>query len=257
MRRKKNPILIPEKPFSYSWKEYEAWTNEDDIIREAKIKSLLKVSGYLGKNKSNFFNQAKPGKGKQHFPEVKYAGHLVKNEGFQKKYLTLEKFTFSLSEADRIINLFDPKLFFKNSLNEDLKEDFMRARGTYKLREVFNNIFWRKFEQLYKKNIYRINKPLEKINVDLCTINHDNQIVQFCEFKKYDLGSNKTEILTNDQLCVLTFIRYIVDTFKDDIFVGNHYDVITELVVFIPKQDKKLLERMMINPLRHPVPCRT
>jgi hypothetical protein len=253
---------FPEIPFLYDLDEYKNWTSENDIIRNKQIESLLDISGNLCNNRSIYVNQAKKGKGSQHYPEVKFATHLIVDEGFNKECIIYQKYTLSLKEASRLYNEIDLSKINKSNLMgyTKMSEDLMRAVGTSRLREVFSDEFFKEFAKIYYKNKDKNIKDINTINVDICAINNSSSSkICFAEIKKYKLKKYKNkntkrhEGVSDNQLYFLGFVRHIVDKLKEEAFRKREIiPVETRIVVFVLRDDQKCLE-FVINKAPHDV----
>ena len=214
-RSKLKSMSFQEKPFRYEYEEYQRWCMGD----ESTIQSLIDVCGDLGRTRETYFRQAKM---KQNYPEVRYAVHLVEEEGFHANCIIYENYRLSLQELS--------KLNGKTGLI---------ANGASLLSEIFLDAFFEEFDRLYDLNKESINKTREWMHVDLCAINHKpkQRQVRFSEIKRYDLGAKSTEIVQDEQLFVLGFVCHAVETLGEKLFRKNIYKVQTELIAFVPKKD--------------------
>jgi hypothetical protein len=185
---KEIPYNFQEILFLYDWNEYQQWITRDIPIRDKLRDKLLKISGYLNQKKGTYYNQYK-----QHYPEVKYAGHLIKNDKFNKEFIIYEKFRLS-----------------HKFLRGETPVSHTEFLGAYsQLSEIFSEKFFRRFDWLCEKNVIAIKRrdTIYKICVDLCAINHENSEVHFYEVKKYKLKGRREEI-NPDQLLFLAFVTH-------------------------------------------------
>jgi hypothetical protein len=234
----KNPKEITytfqEIPLQYDWNEYQQWKTGDVPIRE----KLLKISGYLRQKKETYYHQVT-----QHYPEVKYAGHLVKKEKFNKDFIIYEKFRLSHK--------------FLNGGTAVSYTEFLEAY--YCLREILSEKFFVEFDRLCElndsHNIIERKDTIYKICVDLCAISHNKSEVRFSEIKKYNIGKNREKI-NPDQLLVLAFIKNIVNSLGKKAFHNEKiYSVKTELIALVAEQDVRRLTRFANNPEEYHRPC--
>lgn len=229
---KKITYIFQEIPLQYDWNEYQQWKTGDVPVRD----QLLKISGYLRQKKETYYRQVS-----QHYPEVKYAGHLVKNENFNKDYIIYEKFRLS-----------------HKFLNGKTAVSHTEFSGAYHiLREVFSEYFFIEFDRLCGLNaeIIKRKKTIYKICVDLCAINHNRSEVHFCEIKKYNKGKDR-ETINPDQLLVLAFIKYIVNYLERKAFhIEKIYSVKPKLIALVAEQDVQRITRFANNPEEYQRPC--
>jgi hypothetical protein len=237
-----------EVPFLYADEEYQRWVTKDTDLIDSMLE-ICKASGkngatYLGQEKSTYFNQCKQGKGSQHFPEVKFAVHLVKDKGFNPDYIFYEKFRLS-------------QKFFKSLIGKTNPDAFRFLRAYDRLRKIFSDDFFIEFDRLCELNKEQIErKTKEQIAVDLCAVHNRKRQVCFFEMKKYNFGKTKTELLKQEQLLFLGFVRYIIDNFKEKAFQNKVYKIMTELVVFVPDSNIILFDDLKKGFKQHPVEFR-
>jgi hypothetical protein len=224
-KRQREIKYFPERPFLYSWEEYMLWRTGD----KGFIGSFLDICGTMGqKEKTLKGPQTKRG---HHYPEVKYAVHCVQNKSFEPKYIFYEKYRLSQQFIDSIAGetTDDAKLF--------------REAHSF-LSKVFSDEFFKKFDELIKLNKIDRDNNL-KISVDLCAIIHNKRQVHFIEIKKINHGESQHEGVKQDQLLFLSFVRHLIDILGEKAFFKETYAVITELIVFVPKQDcSRLVNRL-------------
>ena len=91
----KTPISFTETLFPYDFSEYRRWCTGD----KNTIQSLLDECGTLGRTVNTYFKQGKLG---QNYPEVRYAVHLVKQEGFPKENVVYENYALSLQVLNNL-----------------------------------------------------------------------------------------------------------------------------------------------------------
>jgi hypothetical protein len=226
--------IFQEIPFQYDWNEYQQWKTGDVPVRD----QLLRISGYLRQKKETYYKQVS-----QHYPEVKYAGHLVKNDNLNKDFIIYEKFRLS------------HKLL--NGRTAVSYNEFLEAY--YLLCEIFSEKFFSEFDRLCELNdsynMIERKDTIYKICVDLCAINHHKSEVRFCEIMKYNKGINREKIKP-DQLLVLAFIQYIVNSLGKKAFHNEKtYSVKTELIALVAEQDVRRLTRFANNPEEYQRPC--
>lgn len=246
-----NPHVIQVE---YDWDERRRWGSKDKKESEDIVKSLLDLSGTMGQNRSTFFNQAYR---LQHYPEVKYAGHLVQMEGFEKEDIVYEKFTLSLQEANRLAEVKEERYKDSDQLTENgNKEDLMRFLGTNRLRQVFSDQFFAEFDRLANLNHAIKTKKASHLNIDLVAVRHTpgSRQVRFCEVKKYNLKGTH-EPITDDQLLVLGFVHHIIQSLGEGAFKADDklYAVRTDLVIFVPNNDSRLLARLKTKVPYYPI----
>jgi hypothetical protein len=230
---KKVRMSFQEKPFLYDWEEWQRWRDPGD---KGTVDSLLDRCGDLVKPRKSILDQVKKGKGSAHYAEVKYAIHLEdEDEGFRDN-IVYENYTLSYQYANELIG-----------------KPGLKAIGTAQLRDIFSDNFFKIFDQLYQINRTIIKNQCANLHVDLCAINPRKKEVSFCEIKKYNRGYNKPEKLSGDQLIVLGFIRYIIDNLVEKVFYHKVYKVKTELIVFIAKDDIRLINLIQTNPREHSI----
>jgi hypothetical protein len=153
-------MSFQEKPFLYDWDEWQCWSDPAD---KSTVDSLLDKCGDLVKPKEKISNQAKKGKGSQHYPEVKYAIHLeIADKGFRDN-IVYENYTLSYKYANELIG--------KQNLH---------TIGTNQLRDVFSDDFLRRLIG-YTNKTQQFIKKCDNLYVDLCAINPRQKQVQFCE----------------------------------------------------------------------------
>lgn len=227
--------IFQEIPFQYDWNEYQQWKTGEIPVRD----KLLKISGYLRQRKETYYKQVS-----QHYPEVKYAGHLVSEEKLNKDFIIYEKFRLSHK--------------FINGRTAVSYAEFLEAH--YILRYIFSESFFIEFDRLCElndsHNMIKRKDTIYKICVDICAINHHKCEVCFCEIKKYNKGKGREKI-NLDQLLVLSFIKYIVNSLQKKAFHNDKiYSVKPELIALVAEQDVRLLGRFENNPDKYQHSCK-
>jgi len=224
------PISFTEKSFPYDYQEYLRWINGDKGL----IESLLQISGHLGQKGTTYYNQSIKGKGSQHYPEVKYASHLVKDKGIQPENIFYEKYCLSIE-------------FIKKQLGKKGWDAQQLLVAHYRISEVFSEDFFTVFDKLCELNQDIIERKTNKnrIYVDLCAINNKEYQIHFCEIKRY----NSTDTFKKDQLLFLGFVCHAIEILKERAFRNKMYTVNADLIVFVPEDDM-----IRYRPQRHIVP---
>lgn len=217
---KKKTTIFTEKPFPYDYKEYQRWNNGDEKL----IKKLIKICGNLCRGSDTYKHQSVD---KQYYPEVLHAVYLVKNGLFPKDNIIFENFTLSYKE-----------------IKHRIKGTGVQAEGAKLIHDVFSDAFLQEFDRLYDLNKDKITNSSNKIvtqggwHVDLCAINPETRQVLICEVKRYDFGGTTKDKFYPHQHYYLSFVRNISDKWKRKSFKNNiYYNVQTELVVYVPKND--------------------
>jgi hypothetical protein len=129
--------------------------------------------------------------------------------------------------------------------------------------EVFKREFYEEFDMLCELNTEILKKNgnnihgrnnIYKICVDLCAINHNKRQVRFTEIKKINPDNHKHEGFKPYQLIFLGFVRHIIDSLGDRVFRNDIYEVITEVIVLLPKQRySELVNWLRLRPVEFDV----
>lgn len=216
-----------ERFFAYDAQEFHRWVAGDTQL----IDELLKDTGptTLGKSRESYANQAITGKGSQHYPEVRYALHLIRDQGFLPEHVIYENYHLSGEVIRRT----------EGTLGTD-REAGLRVKNSRQLQRVFSPAFFDAFDTLCRKNPKVLSgKGLDMMAVDLCAIQFERRTCAFYEVKKYNPDSKKTERIQPQQLLVLAFVQHIIDKLGGSAFVREPYAVTSELITFLTVEAKR------------------
>jgi hypothetical protein len=219
-----------ERFFAYDAEEFKRWVAGDAQLLDALLKDTGETT--LGKSRQSYGNQAKAGKGSQHYPEVRYALHLIRDQGFDPAQVIYENYYLSAEVIRRAEGLVRPE-----------RDAGLRVQNTRQLRRVFSDAFFEAFDDLCRKNPRVVaGKSLDMMVVDLFAIHLERHICGFYEIKKYNPDGNRTERVQPQQLAVLAFVQHIVEKLGTRAFVGEPYTVNCELIVFVTIEAQRTLK---------------
>jgi hypothetical protein len=199
-------MILKEEKVEYDFHEFERW-------REGDKDFLINKTGRLYKTPKSYLNQPS-----YYFSEVRYAYYLVTKEGFQKEHVVCENYRLS---------------FF--AINEEHGKNNLHTQGTRILLEVFTDDFLIEFDRLYSLNKDEVQKPSERVYVDLCAINHKDKVVIFCETKRIDNNGNRVDAINISQKFCLFFLNHVCDLGPKIFKNGIIYDIQARLIVLVPK----------------------
>jgi hypothetical protein len=212
---------ITEVLFPYDAAEYSNWASADREVSNATVKARIDVCGPMGRNVDTYTNQANANKGRQNYPEVVFACHLVAS-GYAPQGLIYENYSFSKQVIER-------------------KRGKRFPLNVAKLRNVLAENFFREFDRLLDINSQNMGgRKRGGMIVDLVAIDTNKRRLGIYEVKKYSPGAKTTEPFPKHQQLTIAALRHIFATLGADAFVGPPWSVSIDLISFVPEPDLQM-----------------
>lgn len=209
-----------EELFYYPPAEREPWLHGD----ESAVRSLLDRCGPLGRTPETYVNQLHSHPG-QNYPELRYAVHLVEEQGYPRTSIFYENYRLSAAWQ---------KIHGPSS---------MMGKNTSALRAVFTGTFFDEYDRLSQLNAdSRVTgDKLANAHVDLCAVDATGRRVKFVEVKTYRSdarGNPGIEQIAQHQLRLLAIVRHLSETLGHAVLQGP-VEVSADIVAFVPESMRR------------------
>jgi len=228
-------IEVAEVLFPYDPDEYGEWTNSIKDVSDVAVKKRTAVCGAMGRDIETYSNQAWADGGRQNFPEVVFACHLVEL-GYPRDGLIYENYSFSKS----VIESKKGERFIPNIA---------------KLRSVLSERVFSEFDALLDLNPeFMVGRTRSGMIVDLIAIDAAKRNLGIYEVKKYSPGAKTTEAFPIHQQFTIAALRHIFATLGAEAFVIPPWSVSIDLISFVTDED---LRADRVKPVTYPVQLNT